>query len=157
MRLSGWILRFKNNYKGQGTTGPLTTDELTRAEQQWIHLVQAASRESPKDIETMNQKFWILQLRSRVKTLIHHCNSCKRERVKGLHPAAIGDLPTFRTEFTRPWAIVGVDYCWSIRVQRTCDTTGATKERTEDGLDCRQTVHRSVHMCSFTSGTSWAL
>ena len=65
MRITGWIRRFKNNCRGHGTTGPLTTEELNEAEQQWIHLIQTASRESPKDIETIIKEGTIM-----VKSLI---------------------------------------------------------------------------------------
>ena len=161
MRITAYILRFKDNVGGgPKTRGPLVTEELNRAEQQWIKLIQRISPERPKDVETseeegtimvktrvpgykpillpqrgeftrrvieyyhiktlhggvastmskIREKFWIPKLRSLVKTLVHRCNLCKRGRVKRLHHAATSDLPTFRTEYSRPWAVIGVDH-----------------------------------------------
>ena len=62
----------------------------------------------------LREKFWIPKLRQLVRTVVHRCNTCKLWRVKRLHPPATSDLPSFRTEFTRPWAVVGVDYAGPI-------------------------------------------
>ena len=50
------------------------------------------------------------KLRSLVKSIIHGCNRCKQDRVKRLQPPATGDLPDFRSQFTRPFAATGVDF-----------------------------------------------
>ena len=55
LRITAWIRRFKNNVGGgQKTRGPLVTDELNGAEQQWIKMVQHISPEPPKDVETID-------------------------------------------------------------------------------------------------------
>ena len=75
MRLTGWMLRFKNNCeKDQKTKGPLVTDELQRAEKQWIKLIQHSSQEHPKDVETITRgasslEFWVEPSPSRVHSI----------------------------------------------------------------------------------------
>ena len=132
MRITAYILRFKDNVGGgPKTRGPLVTEELNRAEQQWIKLIQRISPERPKDVETseeegtimvhtrvpgykpillpqrgeftrriiehfhlatlhggvqstmakLRERFWIPKLRQLTKTLVHNCNTCKRNRV----------------------------------------------------------------------------
>ena len=51
---------------------------------------------------TMN---WIPKLRSLVKSVCHSCNHCKKYRARGL-----GALQTFRTKFTEPFNVTGVDF-----------------------------------------------
>ena len=65
-------------------------------------------------MEKIREKFWIPKLRSLVKTLVHSCNLCKRGRVKRLQHAATSDLPTFRTEYSKAWSVVGVDHAGPI-------------------------------------------
>ena len=62
---------------------------------------------------TMNkvrQKYWIPKLRSLVKSVCHSCNYCKKYRARGLGVPPTSALPTFRTEFTEPFNVTGVDF-----------------------------------------------
>ena len=57
----------------------------------------------------IREKFWIPNLRSLVKTLVHKCNLCKKGRLKKMKSPFTSDLPTMRTEFMRAWTFTGVD------------------------------------------------
>ena len=58
----------------------------------------------------VREKYWIPKLRSLVKTTRYTCNYCKKYRAKVLHAPATSALPTFRTEFTKPFQTTGVDF-----------------------------------------------
>ena len=62
---------------------------------------------------TMNkvrQKYWIPKLRALVKSVRHKCNHCKKYRAKVLSAPPTSALPRFRTEFTEPFNVTGVDF-----------------------------------------------
>jgi hypothetical protein len=65
------------------------------------------------------ERFWATKLRSIVKGIIHRCNRCKQFRVRRLKPPATSDLPSFRAEFTKPFAATGVDFAGPIHVKVT--------------------------------------
>ena len=58
----------------------------------------------------VRKKFWIPQLRVLAKSVVHNCERCKRYRVKPLAPPKTGKLPLFRTEYSPPFSVVGVDF-----------------------------------------------
>ena len=58
----------------------------------------------------VRKKFWIPKLRSLAKSVVHNCEKCKRYRVKPLAPPKTGKMPIFRTEFSPPFTVVGVDF-----------------------------------------------
>ena len=58
----------------------------------------------------VRQKYWIPKLRSLVKSVRYNCNHCKRYRVKVLRAPPTSTLPLFRTEFTEPFSVTGVDF-----------------------------------------------
>ena len=62
----------------------------------------------------IRKKFWIPQLRVLAKSVVHNCEKCKRYRVKPLAPPKTGKLPLFRTEFSPPFTVVGVDFAGPI-------------------------------------------
>ena len=62
---------------------------------------------------TMNkvrQKYWIPKLRSLVKSVRHNCNHCKKYQARVLDAPPTSALPAFRTEFTEPFKVTGVDF-----------------------------------------------
>ena len=62
---------------------------------------------------TMNkvrQKYWIPKLRALLKSVRHKCNHCKKYRAKILSAPPTSALPRFRTEFTEPFNVTGVDF-----------------------------------------------
>ncbi|XP_002734893.1 uncharacterized protein LOC100366659 [Saccoglossus kowalevskii] len=58
----------------------------------------------------VREKYWILKLRSLVKSILHNCNHCKKYRAKMLDAPVTSVLPAFRTEFTEPFDVTGVDF-----------------------------------------------
>ena len=62
---------------------------------------------------TMNkvrQRYWVPRLRSLVKSVRRSCNYCKKYRVTVLNAPPTSALPKFRTEFTEPFNVTGVDF-----------------------------------------------
>ena len=58
----------------------------------------------------IRKRFWIPQLRVLAKSFVYNCEKCKPYRVKALAPPKTGKLPLFRTEFSPPFTVVGVDF-----------------------------------------------
>ena len=65
-------------------------------------------------IAHIRKRFWIPQLRVLAKNVVYKCEKCKRYRVKPLAPPKTGKLPLFRTEFSPPFSVVGVDFAGPI-------------------------------------------
>lgn len=65
----------------------------------------------------LRQEYWIIRARSLIRTVIHHCVKCARERA--IHPEQLlGNLPAPRV--TRPskcFAHCGLDYAGPIRIR----------------------------------------
>ena len=61
-------------------------------------------------ISKVRQKHWIPKLRSLVKSVRYNCNHWKRYWVKVLRAPPTATLPSFRTEFTEPSSVTGVDF-----------------------------------------------
>ena len=62
---------------------------------------------------TMNkvrQRYWVPRLRSLVKSVRCSCNYCEKYRVTVLNAPPTSALPKFRTEFTEPFNVTGVDF-----------------------------------------------
>ena len=165
VRVTSWVMRFKNNCLLHKQAGPLSAEELMNAEQVCVRQAQQVKVDVPPDIKTLTNndglvqvdtripgynplwlpkrsafttrliehhhlktlhggvqttmasirsKFWVTQLRSQAKTLIYRCNLCKRDRVKRLQAPPTSNLPVCRTEFSRPWAVIGCDYAGPI-------------------------------------------
>ena len=58
----------------------------------------------------VRQKYWIPKLRSLVKSVRHSCNHCKKYQARVLDAPPSSALPSFRTEFTEPFKVTGVDF-----------------------------------------------
>ncbi|XP_048576166.1 uncharacterized protein LOC125557540 [Nematostella vectensis] len=169
-RVVAYIQRFGHNCRSKSKrTGPLTTEEINKAESTLIRRAQVAKREKvetsmevqigedgiarcvgriagyqpiilPRDhklttliikqvhekaihggvsmtMSLVREKFWVPKLRAQVKRVIHNCNKCKRYRIKPvLTPGstASAQLPSFRTEFSEPFDVTGVDFAGPI-------------------------------------------
>ena len=97
----------------------------------------------------IRNKFWIAQLRSLVKSVIYRCNLCKRDRVKRMHPPPTGDLPTCRTEFTRPWAVIGCDYAGPI-LYKALVTPLEPLKKGQKATWITEKIYIILYTCSFT-------
>ncbi|XP_070569878.1 uncharacterized protein [Ptychodera flava] len=58
----------------------------------------------------VREKYWIPKLRSIVKSIRHECSYCAKYRAKVLDAPATSALPSYRTEFTEPFDVTGVDF-----------------------------------------------
>ncbi|XP_070571221.1 uncharacterized protein [Ptychodera flava] len=58
----------------------------------------------------IREKYWIPKLRSIVKSIRHECGYCVKYRAKVLDAPATSALPTYRTVFTEPFDVTGVDF-----------------------------------------------
>lgn len=60
-------------------------------------------------LHTIRHRYWIIQARNQVKQFINKCITCLRFR-KSVNNQIMGNLPSVRLEYTRPFVNVGVDY-----------------------------------------------
>ena len=58
----------------------------------------------------IRDKWWIERLRTLVKGVLHKCEKCKCYRTQPLPPSPPAALPEFRTEGSRAFQTVGVDF-----------------------------------------------
>ena len=68
---------------------------------------------------SLREKYWIPKLRSKVKSVLHRCNTCKRYRVKPVPSTTKSTLPSFRAELTDPFAVIGVYFAGPILYKHT--------------------------------------
>ena len=61
-------------------------------------------------MEYIWRSYWIPRLRQLTKNIIGSCNWCKRFQTRSFPAPQEGNLPTDRTEGSRPFQVVGVDY-----------------------------------------------
>ena len=65
-------------------------------------------------MELVRRHYWIPKLRQLVKRVINKCYGCKRFHAIAFLKPPEGNLPRDRTEGTRPFQIVGIDYAGPI-------------------------------------------
>ena len=70
-------------------------------------------------MEFIRRDYWIPQLRQLVKKAIKRCNGCKRFQARAFASPPEGSLPIDRTEGSRPFQVVSVDYAGPIIYKRT--------------------------------------
>ena len=58
----------------------------------------------------VKERFWIQQLRRIVKPVHAKCKYCKKAMTKPFNNPATSRLPSFRTNFTRPFSTTGVNF-----------------------------------------------
>ena len=61
-------------------------------------------------MEYIHRDYWIPRLRQLAKRTVRSCNWCKRFQSRPFSAPQVGNLPTDRTEGSRPFQVVGVDY-----------------------------------------------
>jgi len=69
-------------------------------------------------MEYIWRSYWIPRLRQLTKKIIRSCNWCKRFQTRSFPAPPEGNLPTDRTEGTRPFQVVGVDYAGPLTYRR---------------------------------------
>ena len=65
---------------------------------------------------SLREKYWIPRIRDVVKTVIHHCLTCYRFKVKASQQL-MGQLPSTRIQPFRPFTTTGVDYAGPITIR----------------------------------------
>lgn len=63
----------------------------------------------------VRERYWVPRLRRLVKKLRGSCHGCKRFRARAYLTPPPGNLPKTRTEGSRPFQVVGVDFAGPIR------------------------------------------
>ena len=71
---------------------------------------------------SLREKYWVPKLWSKVKSVLHRCNTCKRYRVKPVPSTTKSTLPFFRVELTDPFAVIAVDFAGPILYKHTNKT-----------------------------------
>ena len=69
-------------------------------------------------MEFIRRDYWIPRLRQLAKKVITRCNGCKRFQARAFASPPEGNLPIDRTEGSRPFQVVGVDYAGPIIYKR---------------------------------------
>ena len=63
----------------------------------------------------VREKYWVPRLRRLVKKLRGSCHGCKRFRARAYQAPPPGNLPKSRTQASRPFQVIGVDFAGPIR------------------------------------------
>ena len=72
----------------------------------------------------IRSKYWIPRLRQLTRKVVKNCYGCRRFRVKALNQPTPGNLPTERTEGSRPFQAVGVDFAGPLKYKKNKKTEG---------------------------------
>lgn len=67
-------------------------------------------------LNIIRQNYWIVNGRSVIRKIIHNCIKCFKAKPM-IANYIMGNLPKNRLEYTRPFKIVGVDYCGPIFIK----------------------------------------
>ena len=91
-------------YQPTYTEGGVFADKLIRHIHEDIKHLGVAST-----MAAVNEKWWITQLRSKVKKIINSCYLCKVFSTQPYRPTETAALPPFGTECGRPFETTGID------------------------------------------------
>ena len=91
-------------YQPTYTEGGVFADKLIRHIHEDIKHLGVAST-----MAAVNEKWWITQLRSKVKKIINSCYLCKVFSTQPYGPTETAALPPFGTECGRPFETTGID------------------------------------------------
>eukprot|EP00794_Sanderia_malayensis_P011500 gene11500-12695_t len=72
----------------------------------------------------VRQAYWIPRLRQMVKRIRSNCHGCKKFHGKAYHQPTAGLLPKDRTEGSRPFEVIGVDFAGPITYKVRANTEG---------------------------------
>jgi hypothetical protein len=75
-------------------------------------------------MSTVRDRYWIPRLRRLTKKVRSSCNGCKRFQTTAFTKPPTGNLPRDRTEGTRPFQVVGVDYAGPFMYKKRADKEG---------------------------------
>ena len=115
--------------------GPFTQKLIQHVHNQIKHLAVANT------MVALREEWWIPRLRTLVKKEIRNCNVCKVFATKPYGTPTTSALPEFRTEVSRPFQYVGVDFAGPLKVK-----VNKTKEEKAHVLIFTCTTSRAVHL-----------
>ena len=72
-------------------------------------------------MSAVRDKYWIPRLTKKVRS---SCNGCKRFQTTAFMKTPTGNLPRDRTERTRPFQVVGMDYAGPFMYKKRADKEG---------------------------------
>eukprot|EP00794_Sanderia_malayensis_P001705 gene1705-1900_t len=72
----------------------------------------------------VRQAYWIPRLRQMVKRIRSNCHGCKKFQAKAYHQPTAGLLPKDRTEGSRSFEVIGVDFAGPITYKVRANTEG---------------------------------
>eukprot|EP00112_Aurelia_sp_Birch-Aquarium-sp1_P024216 Seg7543.1 transcript_id=Seg7543.1/GoldUCD/mRNA.D3Y31 product="hypothetical protein" protein_id=Seg7543.1/GoldUCD/D3Y31 len=72
----------------------------------------------------VRQTYWIPRLRKMVKRIRSNCHGCKRFHTKAFSQPSAGMLPKDRTEGSRPFEVIGVDFAGPLAYKVRANTEG---------------------------------
>eukprot|EP00795_Rhopilema_esculentum_P004343 gene4343-20558_t len=72
----------------------------------------------------VRQTYWIPRLRKMVKRIRSNCHGCKRFHTKAYSQPSAGMLPKDRTEGSRPFEVIGVDFAGPLAYKVRANTEG---------------------------------
>ena len=90
---------------------------------------------------TLREEWWIPRLRTLVKKEVRDCNVCKVFAAKPYGAPTTSALPEFRTNVSRPFQYVGVDFAGPLKCKE-----GKTKEEKAYVLIFTCATSRAVHL-----------
>ena len=91
------------------------------------HLVQSV----------LQRKYWIIGVRSLIRSRIHKCLRCHKLRVQSLQPL-MSDLPSARVTPSRPFSRVGTDFAGSFSLKLSGRKSSSISEVTFVSLSVSQ-------------------
>ena len=71
--------------------------------------------------------YWIPKLKQLVKKVCQSCHGCKRFQESAYAAPPPRNLPTTRTQGTKPYQVIGVDYAGPIRYRVSKQREGASR------------------------------
>ena len=78
----------------------------------------------------LRERYWIVQSRQMIRSLLHNCVKCRRITSRAMHPI-MGNMPKGRTQlsqFEPPWTHVGVDLTGAIQLKKVGRRTVTPEE-----------------------------
>ena len=123
--------------------GPFTQKLIQHVHNQIKHLAVANT------MVALREEWWIPRLRTLVKKEIRNCNVCKVFATKPYGTPTTSALPEFRTEVSRPFQYVGVDFAGPLKVK-----VNKTKEEKAHVLIFTCTTSRAAHLELTTTQTA---
>ncbi|XP_045032633.1 uncharacterized protein LOC123474486 [Daphnia magna] len=102
----------------------------------------------------LRNRFWIIRVRQRIKSVIKHCGKCQRAQSRPFDEEA-ASMPLDRTKKAQPFEIIGIDYFGPMYVLEEV----LLIEKDKEGNDVEKTRvgEKKVHACLFTCAVTRAV